>query len=171
MCSVLPSSELELVKAQSCTMNIVAWSPVPWSLAPVQYSAVQHSTVQFSSVQYCRPDHCRDLLHPAASSSWHSSYIVTRHQPQAGVSCLVSDQLRLHITHPLRKGLDKKINIRLLTPVFIIIYQDEHNLWCPGNVGWENFANWEKFEVKYGKNGQKWQKISEIFFLAIRYDK
>ena len=43
-------------------------------------------------------------------------------------------------THPLKKGLDKKINIRLLTPVFIIIYQAEHNLWCPGNVGWENFA-------------------------------
>ena len=43
-------------------------------------------------------------------------------------------------THPLKKGLDKKINIRLLTPVFIIIYQAEHNLWCPGNVGWGNFA-------------------------------
>ena len=43
-------------------------------------------------------------------------------------------------THPLKKGLDKKINIRLLTPVFIIIYQAEPNLWCPGNVGWGNFA-------------------------------
>ena len=43
-------------------------------------------------------------------------------------------------THPLKKGLDKKINIRLLTPVFIIIYQAEHNLWCPENVGWGNFA-------------------------------
>ena len=46
----------------------------------------------------------------------------------------------IHSTHPLKKGLDKKINIRLLTPVFIIIYQAEHNLWCPENVGWENFA-------------------------------
>ena len=38
-------------------------------------------------------------------------------------------------TYPLKKGLDKKINIRLLTPVFIIIYQAKHNLWCPENVG------------------------------------
>ena len=43
-------------------------------------------------------------------------------------------------THPLKKGLDKKINIRLSTPVFIVIYQAKHNLWCPGNVGWEIFA-------------------------------
>ena len=46
----------------------------------------------------------------------------------------------IQLTYPLKKGLDKKINIRLLTPFFIIIYQAEHNLWCPSNVGWENFA-------------------------------
>ena len=62
------------------------------------------------------------------------------------------------LTHPLKKGLDKKINIRLLTPVFIIIYQAELNLWCPGNVGWGNFAYLEKFQVKYGKNGPKMAK-------------
>ena len=43
-------------------------------------------------------------------------------------------------THPLKKGLDKIIYAWHLTPVFIVIYQAEHNLWCPENVGWENFA-------------------------------
>ena len=46
----------------------------------------------------------------------------------------------LCFTHPLKKGLDEKINTWLLTPVFVVIYQAEHNLWCPENVGWENFA-------------------------------
>ena len=45
-----------------------------------------------------------------------------------------------YITHPHKKGLVEKINTRLLTPVFIVIYQAEHNLWCPENVGWGNFA-------------------------------
>ena len=48
--------------------------------------------------------------------------------------------LNMGHTHPLKKGLDEKINTWLLTPIFIIIYQAEHNLWCPENVGWENFA-------------------------------
>ena len=59
------------------------------------------------------------------------------------------------VPEPHKKGLVKKINTRLLTPVFIIIYLAEHNLWCLGNVGWGNFAQLQKFQVKYGKNGQK----------------
>ena len=48
--------------------------------------------------------------------------------------------LQTVFTHPLKKGLDKIIYAWHLTPVFIIIYQAEHNLWCPENVGWGNFA-------------------------------
>ena len=44
------------------------------------------------------------------------------------------------LTHPHKKGLVEKINTRLLTSVFIVIYQAEHNLWCPENVRWGNFA-------------------------------
>ena len=71
----------------------------------------------------------------------------------------------IYFTHPLKKGLDKKIYAWLLTLVSIIIYQAEHNLWCPENVGWGNFAQLQKFQVKYGKNGQKRAKNGwNIFF-------
>ena len=63
--------------------------------------------------------------------------------------------MNFKLTHPLKKALDKKINIRLLTPIFIVIYQAKQNLWCPRNVGWGNFAELQKFQVKYGKSGQK----------------
>ena len=54
----------------------------------------------------------------------------------------------------------------------MVIYQAEHNLWCPVNVGWENFAQLQKFQVKYGKNGKKkLKKWLKKYFLAITYDK
>ena len=76
-----------------------------------------------------------DCAHMCQAKSWSSG------------SCILSR------THPLKKGLDKKIYAWHLTPVFIVIYQAEHNLWCPENVGWENFAKLKIFKVKYGKNG------------------
>ena len=62
-------------------------------------------------------------------------YIKVRLEPGVCSALCISP-----VTHPLKKGLDKKINTWLLTPVFIIIYQAKHNLWCPENVGWGNFA-------------------------------
>ena len=43
------------------------------------------------------------------------------------------------------------INIRLLTSFCGVIYQAGHDLWCPKNRGWENFAQVQKLGVKLGK--------------------
>ena len=51
-------------------------------------------------------------------------------------------------THPPKKGPVMKNYTRHLTSFPIVIYQAEHNLWCPVNVGWENFAQLQKFQVK-----------------------
>ena len=59
-------------------------------------------------------------------------------------------------THPLKKGLVLKINIRLLTLLFGVIYQAGHDLWCPLNDGWENFAQLQIFPVKQGKMAKFW---------------
>ena len=72
------------------------------------------------------------------------------------MSCLPENQ---HLgTHPHKKGPVMEIYARHLTSFSMVIYQAEHNLWCPGNVGWGNFAYLEKFQVKYGKNGKKMAK-------------
>ena len=54
----------------------------------------------------------------------------------------------LHHTHPHKKGPVMKNYARHLTSFPMVIYQAEHNLWCPVNVGWENFAQLQKFQVK-----------------------
>ena len=54
----------------------------------------------------------------------------------------------LCITHPHKKGPVMEIYARHLTSFSMVIYQAEHNLWCPGNGGWENFAQLQKFQVK-----------------------
>ena len=41
---------------------------------------------------------------------------------------------------------------RHLTSFSMVIYQAEHGLWCPVNVGWENFALLQKFPVKFAKS-------------------
>ena len=51
-------------------------------------------------------------------------------------------------THPHKKGPVMKNYTRHLTSFPMVIYQAEHNLWCPVNVGWENFAQLQKFQVK-----------------------
>ena len=51
-------------------------------------------------------------------------------------------------THPHKKGPVMKNYTRHLTSFSMVIYQAEHNLWCPVNVGWENFAQLQKFQVK-----------------------
>ena len=51
-------------------------------------------------------------------------------------------------THPHKKGPVMKNYTRHLTSFSIVIYQAKHNLWCPVNVGWENFAQLQKFQVK-----------------------
>ena len=53
-----------------------------------------------------------------------------------------------HCTHPHKKGPVMEIYARHLTSFSMVIYQAEHNLWCPGNGGWENFAQLQKFQVK-----------------------
>ena len=54
----------------------------------------------------------------------------------------------LGYTHPHKKGPVMKNYTRHLTSFSMVIYQAEHNLWCPVNVGWENFAQLQKFQVK-----------------------
>ena len=61
-------------------------------------------------------------------------------------------------THPHKKGPVMENYSRHLTSFSMVIYQAEHDLWCPINVGWENFAQLQIFQVKQGKNGQKWLK-------------
>ena len=51
-------------------------------------------------------------------------------------------------THPHKKGPVMKNYTRHLTSFSMVIYQAEHILWCPVNVGWENFAQLQKFQVK-----------------------
>ena len=51
-------------------------------------------------------------------------------------------------THPHKKGQVMKNYTRHLTSFSMVIYQAEHNLWCPVNAGWENFAQLQKFQVK-----------------------
>ena len=51
-------------------------------------------------------------------------------------------------THPHKKGPVMKNYTRHLTSFSMVIYQAKHNLWCPVNVGWENFAQLQKFQVK-----------------------
>ena len=53
-----------------------------------------------------------------------------------------------YYTHPHKKGPVMKNYTRHLTSFSMVIYQAEHNLWCPVNVGWENFAQLQKFQVK-----------------------
>ena len=43
-------------------------------------------------------------------------------------------------THPHKKGPVMENYTRHLTSFSMVIYQAEHDLWCPINVGWENFA-------------------------------
>ena len=62
------------------------------------------------------------------------------------------------LTHPHKKGPVMKNYTRHLTSFSMVIYQAEHILWCPENAGWENLAKLIKFQVKYGKNGQKTAK-------------
>ena len=52
------------------------------------------------------------------------------------------------LTHPHKKGPVMKNYTRHLTSFPMVIYQAEHNLWCPVNVGWENFAQLQNFQVK-----------------------
>ena len=58
-------------------------------------------------------------------------------------------------THPHKKGPVTENYTKHLTSFSMVIYQAEHDLWCPINVGWKNFAQLEKFQVIYGKNGKK----------------
>ena len=51
-------------------------------------------------------------------------------------------------THPHKKGPVMENYSRHLTSISIVIYQAEHDLWCPINVGWENFAQLQIFQVK-----------------------
>ena len=51
-------------------------------------------------------------------------------------------------THPNKKGPVMKNYTRHLTSFSMVIYQAEHDLWCPINVGWENIAQWLIFQVK-----------------------
>ena len=51
-------------------------------------------------------------------------------------------------THPHKKGPVRKNYTRHLTSFSMVIYQAEHDLWYPINVGWENFAQWLIFQVK-----------------------
>ena len=53
-----------------------------------------------------------------------------------------------HLTHPHKKGLVMKNYTRHLTSFSMVIYQAEHDLRCPINVGWENFAQWPFLKVK-----------------------
>ena len=53
-----------------------------------------------------------------------------------------------HITHPHKKGPVMENYTRHLTSFSMVIYQAEHDLWCPKNVGWENFSLEPIFEVK-----------------------
>ena len=74
------------------------------------------------------------------------------HHGRAAATQVISGGLKVlifHYTHPLKKGLVVKINIRLLTLLFGVIYQAGHDLWCPVNDGWENFAQLQIFEVKF----------------------
>ena len=54
----------------------------------------------------------------------------------------------MYVTHPHKKGPVMKNYTRHWTSFPMVIYQAEHNLWCPVNVGWENFAQLQKFQVK-----------------------
>ena len=129
-----------------------------WIFEPNQYwggdSFVGHWRTSISSPH----SHSHFFIYLAFGPAFHSLLsILAIH--------VIKESQYILCTHPLKKGLDKKINIRLLTPVFIIIYQAKHNLWCPENVGWENFAKLKKSQVKYGKNGQKTAKSEwNIFF-------
>ena len=67
-------------------------------------------------------------------------------------------EIIIQSTHPHKKGPVMKNYTRHLTSFSMVIYQAKHNQWCPVNVGWENFAQLQKFQVKKGKNGQKWPK-------------
>ena len=51
-------------------------------------------------------------------------------------------------THPHKKGPVMENYTRHLTSFSMVIYQAEHDLWCPINVGWENFAQLQIFQVK-----------------------
>ena len=51
-------------------------------------------------------------------------------------------------THPHKKGPVMENYSRHLTSFSMVIYQAEHDLWCPINVGWENFAQLQIFQVK-----------------------
>ena len=61
------------------------------------------------------------------------------------LSCITWTEL---FTHPHKKDPVMKNHTRHLTSFSMVIYQAEHNLWCPVNVGWENFAQLQKFKVK-----------------------
>ena len=56
-----------------------------------------------------------------------------------------------YLTHPHKKGPVMENYTRHLTSFSMVIYQAEHGLWCPVNVGWENFALLQKFPVKFAK--------------------
>ena len=74
-------------------------------------------------------------------------------------------------THPYKKGPVMENCTRHLTSFSIVIYQAKRDLWCPVNVGWENFSLEPIFEVKLGKNGLKWLKNGYKIFSGLIYDK
>ena len=59
-----------------------------------------------------------------------------------------AEQTNIRITHPHKKGPVIENYTRHRTSFSMVIYQAEHNLWYPVNVGWENFAQLQKFQVK-----------------------
>ena len=63
-------------------------------------------------------------------------------------SQLTGDIKNIWYTHPHKKGPVMKNYTRHLTSFSMVIYQAEHDLWCPTNVGWENFAQLPIFQVK-----------------------
>ena len=61
-------------------------------------------------------------------------------------------------TLPLKKVQEPKNFTSLLTLFFGVIYQADQYFGGPGNGGWGNFAQLQKFQVKLGKNGKKLPK-------------
>ena len=63
---------------------------------------------------------------------------------------LIMQSTCICVTHPHKKGPVMEIYARHLTSFSMVIYQAEHDLclWCPINVGWENFAQLQIFQVK-----------------------